>query len=215
MRKNKKPAGARLRGRANKKKILIICVSAFAVLLTVSACAVYIISRRLSEEEEVRFPTDHFLFESPDYDADIFSDPDYADIDKTVMFENGAETYPLTSDGFSRESSLVFIDYFDALRKGDLQALRALYSDEFASGQGAIPDFTMQRVYDAVVSFVGTERNEDGTDTDIYVVNYKIMKNDGTFRRDIDSDSSRPQVFYLKVFGSEWRICDIRFYKSE
>jgi hypothetical protein len=64
----------------------------------------------------------------------------------------------------------------------------------FSSGyEGELPEkFTMQMVYDISLR---PHANADGEKS--YIVNYKILKNNGTFRRDIGSDEGREYLFTL------------------
>ena len=54
----------------------------------------------------------------------------------------------------------------------------------------------MQRLYDINLYKVD-ERYEDGYAVYIFKLDYKILKNNGTFRKDISSSTSRTKTIYV------------------
>ena len=66
---------------------------------------------------------------------------------------------------------------------------------------GNYVSFTPQRVYQKEVVYLYDERIDDDTFSITYSVDYNIMKNDGSFRRDIGSDMSRTQ--YITLYYNE------------
>lgn len=71
------------------------------------------------------------------------------------------------------------------------------YSDEELIALGSKDRFTPQKVYDAVITDRGTSKKTNGNGKEFnayyFRLEYKIRHNNGTFRTDMDSDSSRPQ----------------------
>ena len=95
-------------------------------------------------------------------------------------------------------------------------------STEIASvtpeGREPEPPFTMQQVYDILITRVAVTDVVDeklGKYTQYeYTVEYKIHKNNGTFRTDLGHDDSRKQYFILSdSTGSEVLIDQILGYQ--
>ena len=55
----------------------------------------------------------------------------------------------------------------------------------------------MQRLYDIELSKLRDYYDENGMRVYVFKLDYKIMKNNGTFRRDIDSSTSRTKTIYV------------------
>ena len=155
------------------------------------------------------------------YADGVFYDPQEADdpavqkaygkleqrIDYT--FHNGAET------DFLQESHPVdapygdfFLRYFAVLKRGDADALNAMYSDYYLKNNGRTAAFSPQMVYDITVERVTAPetitapQSEDdipyiGWSRTVFHVNYKIYHNDGSFRRDILDREGRLLIFVL------------------
>lgn len=198
------------------RTVLVLGCILFALLLVVF-CAALIVDRFVLGDAEVTFPTDHYIFEPADYETDILSDPGYLDLARTLMYSNGAETYPLTGTGFEvAEGAEIFTDYVDALVHGDADALNSLYTDGYFEENDPHAPFTMQRVYDITVTFLGYELNEDGTYAGTqFALDYKIALNSGTFRRDIESDASRTQYFTMVRNGEDFLIDKVSFFPPD
>ncbi len=72
------------------------------------------------------------------------------------------------------------------------------YTDEQYLELGRQRDFTMQQIYDVYITFVSeTTDTSSDTKTYTYEVEYKIRKNNGTFRTDLGSDAPRPQTITI------------------
>ena len=55
-----------------------------------------------------------------------------------------------------------------------------------------------------------TKQSETGSYSEyVYVVEYKIHENNGTYRKDIESDANRPQYFVINDSTGELLIMDI------
>ena len=173
-------------------------LGALALLLALLALAgilklVSVFLKRPEPEEQ----TPYIVFESADYDADITQDEAYMQQDRRVWVSVGA----------------FFERYFNALKMGDAAALRACYTDECARVLKLPGRITQQRVYDILLTLVSTaERSDDAgvkyTES-VYRFEYKIMKNDGTFRGDLESGAVRAQLVTLSEYPGEVKISDV------
>ena len=205
----------------NKKKLKkIILVSAtvcLSVLLIIGIIATVslLVLNKVSQNDNTE-PTVSYQFFLPDREANILEDEDYLQKDLIIKYSNGVETFPLAEKNSAEfgNGAAFFLEYFDALIGGEEDKMNSLYTDEYVSVHGKEDDFTMQRAYDMNVLYLG-EKSTENSSYDVayeYVVNYKIMRNDGTFRRDIPSDASRAQLFYIVNTDDGYKLLDIKYY---
>ncbi len=192
------------------KRRMLIVIAAMVVFAVVAIPTITFIDRRLNGEDESRPITppkpDSVIFYTPDYEADILEDKEYLALDRDFRLAQGLNTTTLDPDKMNSYSPAVQVLYelVNAVIAGDADAYNALFSDRYVSDPKNPPledPFTMQRVYDIVIT---KEREQAVTDSEsgkyneyIYSVEYKIRKNDGTYRTDIGHDASRPQYFQL------------------
>ena len=167
-------------------------------------------------QTETEKQTQRIDFEEPDYEADIFKDPAYLDLNRYIEYSSPDGVSVTVVDGaYGRyhEALHIFASYFDALMNGDTKALAALYSEECLAEHPIPEQFTMQRVYDINVSLksavISEEEDTYGDKIYVFRVTYKIMKNDGTFRADMGSGEALPQLFEVTVCGDSTLITDI------
>lgn len=152
-------------------------------------------------------------FYTPDYNYDIKNDEAYMDIDKYIAYTEGGVTLYLMNDAEiikAGENVFMFKLFFDSIINGNAELYNSFFSEEYLKKQSEKSDFTMQRIYDIRIEFY--DKNVlSSTQTEYrYVISYKIMKNDGTFRRDIGSDMFKPQLFTVLVSrGSDGDSNDI------
>lgn len=64
----------------------------------------------------------------------------------------------------------------------------------------------MQKIYDAEIEYRSKDILNKGKPDQItrfeYVVRYKIMDNNGTFRSDVGSDAAVPEIFEVLLYDS-------------
>ena len=147
------------------------------------------------------------IFYTPDYDrtVDIRTDSSYLALNRAVRLKRGQHTTVITEDDLATLSPAVGVLYemIEAVISGDADTYNALFSDRYYTEEGGEPEdpFTMQRIYDIVIEEIREQSvtsAADGKYTEyIYSVEYKINRNDGTYRVDIGHDASRPQYFML------------------
>ena len=192
-----------------------IGVAAAFAIAAVAYVAVRLVAHLLFAEEdptEETYSTEHFKFERPDWEANIFEDEEYLELNRRIMYRNGGEEYPVDEGLPVPDVARMFVDYLDAIMHGDAGRLKGFYTAECLEElDPPIPDaFTMQRVYDAVIIYNGT-MTDPQTEQKYERISliYKIQKNDGTFRTDIESDAYREQKFYVIEQNGEYRIADM------
>jgi len=147
----------------------------------------------------------------PPYDGDIRTAAIYTDLDRQFYFcdANYGSTEALSREEVSANPEWEMLwNYFDCLIDGNPEGLRALLARD-ANGI-PIPDFAQQMVYEMKVTRVG-EETADGALRVTYRLEYRIHRNNGTYRRDVGSDAVRPEYLTLtKDENGDFRIFDIQ-----
>ncbi len=201
---------ARYQQKKRKKKIVkiaLICCAVIVVLYlaTLSLNPDTLVDQWFHNDEQQ--PPQNIEFYPIDEDLDILTDAEYLEYDHRVFYydaDNGA-TYSVEEENLPTLDAQIcfFYDYFNIVILGDEEA----YAECFVSDYDKpLPEsFTMQMVYDIHVEPYYSER----VGKDAYRVEYKIHKNNGTFRNDMGSDVSLPLLFILQEEGSAYRIKQI------
>lgn len=199
----------------NKKKTVIIAAAVLlaAGLISYFGIALYEKSTAPTSPylDNVFKPSQFALIE--DDEPDIFEREDYLALDRLLYIKRGGEeiAYPDKESAENDAAAQFFLEYFDALEKGDTEKYNAMLADEYLDKYEPQEEFTQQMVYDIHAELL-SESDSDGASVYAYIVSYKIARNNGTFRRDITSDASRPVLVILK--GNEsLKITDISYVK--
>lgn len=208
-------AAARSAEYAKRRKIVKIILIVFAVIIVL-----YVATMALNPDELVDrwfsddtsdLPPQNIEFYPADKDYNIMADEEYLEYDRRISYydpDSGA-TYWVEEEQVSTSEPFVqfFHSYFQTVIYGD--ALN--YAEHFAPDyEGELPDdFTMQMVYD-----IELRPHANANGETCYIVNYKIHKNNGTFRRDIGSDVGREYLFTLVEEGGRLLIAGMRPYTS-
>ena len=183
-----------------RKKLIILIVLASIILLSIVGALLLFLPQNKEEFPEPILPDLYFY--TPDYEIDILSDPEYLELNRDISYKRGAVTTTVSPESYaSTDVVLAFIaEYVNTMINGDYNAYPLFFTDEYKAKNDLPEKFTMQRIYNITVEMISEERNDEGENQYIYMLDYYICKNDGTLRRDMDSDSSRPQ--YLVITGS-------------
>ena len=196
----------------NKAKIrLLIIVGVVFSLLLLLVLASVLIDMYESNQE----PTNNeinFDFYVPDYNEDIFQNEEY--IDKIAggfisLEKNG------TTVGINRESASEYgneVDFivemlYDIIN-GDHTEYNSRFSSEYYKDHARKEKFTMQMLYDVKISYVSEKivDTDNGKYTEyVYTIEYRILRNNGTFRRDI-GNGARLQYLTITDKTGELRI---------
>lgn len=185
-----------------KKKLKIIIILVLAVFV-VFAVVFTVIANRPAKKTEGTDYTDAISGYNffPVEDIDIFSDPDYTEDMHKISYSDETFAilgYTLTDDNINEfDDSVRFMyRYINYIIEGKVDDFNNCFSSAYYEKVYPKNFFTMQRLYDIKLIKVA-ERYEDGMKVFIFRLDYKILKNDGTFRKDIDSSSSRTKTIYL------------------
>ena len=159
-----------------------------------------------------------YLFYESDYDLDPTTDEDYMQMDRQLWYKKGN----LAIGGELDESAWIdynaavrfFARYFSAAIAGDAETYNGFFTDRYYRDNKPYERFAPQRIYDMHVEELSETVNNDGSTVWMFNVEYRIMKNDGSFRNDIPSDGSKKLLFTL-IGGADGivRIDAIDYYR--
>jgi len=118
-----------------------------------------------------------------------------------VLYTDGALSITLATEddvAATGDAAAFFYGFFDAVIRGEYEAVNAMTTDAFAADHGLWEPFTMQQLYDIQVVKLREYTTEDrGTTVFEFDVSYCIRRNNGTFRDDIGSNAARSQIYQL------------------
>lgn len=205
--------------KAKKKKMLI---GILAVTLLGAASWLLTEHPELFKKEENKPTTMYsdelttYLFYPIDYDLDITKDSVYMGLNRYIYYKNGGETIGITDGNYEKYGPAVqfFAIYFNTIINGSANAHNLLYTDNYYKTNEEYDSFPPQMLYDILIEQLAMVENSDKTVTYKFNVSYKIHKNTGTFRNDIDSDSSRT-LYYELIEDRDGRVLidRITYYK--
>jgi hypothetical protein len=150
-------------------------------------------------------------FEYPDYDANIFEDASYLELDRRIHLRRGPETVTLESEDAMTaqgEAVILLTRYIESILFGDAQMYNSFFTDTYYKRTLPFAYFSPQKIYDIVLQEAEYDAEEDSY---VYYVSYAIYDNDGTFRRDVASDASRVLIFTLVSEGGTLKIDSIGY----
>ena len=196
------------------KKKLLIGLSIVLGLLLILACFSFIIdyiegkkSVAGSEDREVSYN-----FYPIDFEEDIFKNREYLELyaDGLVSFKKGSVTIGIdknTAKEYGSDTKFI-IDMLNFIINGDNAKYNNCFSSTYYQMHNAKDAFTMQMLYDMKIELVSSEKVQaDGSEytRSIFSVEYKIYRNNGSFRRDIGAGSKK-QYMVLTNQSGEWKI---------
>jgi hypothetical protein len=201
--------------RNRSKSVLIIAVLFGSVIgiVILSFCAMFLLSDKNQNEPH---SNGTYIFYEPDYDYDIMTDEEYLELDRQIYFKNQDTgiTTVISKDnlndapGDQKEYIALLCDFIDYAINGESDKLNALFSQEYIDAEGKLKiDFTMQQLYNIRITYIQTLTEEvDGEilNSCDYWLEYKIRKNNGTFRNDMESDCIREE--YVRITQRDDRI---------
>ncbi|MBE6684046.1 MAG: hypothetical protein E7592_00130 [Ruminococcaceae bacterium] len=215
MNEENKSGVIRMNADARKKnKIIIICIFAASLLLLLVCSLIPGILRsnggKPDREEYTVDPSK--LADTKEEDFDILEYEEYLKYDRTIQYCYTAGVQVSVNDktlsNYDASFRLIY-ELIGTLIAGDSDAYNELVHEDV----GHFDSFTQQQVYDVVVTKYSetTKQSEAGKIyfEYVYVVEYKIHENNGTYRKDIESDACRAQYFVINNSTGELLIMDI------
>lgn len=201
---------------STRKKNKIIIISVFAaslVLLLICSLIPGLLKNdnggKPDREEYTVDPSK--LADTKEEDFDILEYEEYLKYDRTIQYCYTAGVQVSVNDktlsNYDASFRLIY-ELIGTLIAGDSDAYNELVHEDV----GHFDSFTQQQVYDVVITKYSesTKQSETGSYSEyVYVVEYKIHENNGTYRKDIESDANRPQYFVINDSTGELLIMDI------
>ena len=192
----------------NAKKRIIIVLVCVLVTLCVLFAAVFVIDYF---EGAVNEENSGIQTISPDefypviWDEDIYADKDYSDIvaGEFIRYDgqNNEGIVGINEENVNKkgEEVVFLVDMIYDIINGDYESYNARFSEKYYSSNAPVEKFTKQKVYDVTITYAQAE-NKTGNGT-MYCLEYKILKNNGTFRNDILNGSKKQYIILTKDSG--------------
>lgn len=157
-----------------------------------------------------------YNFYPTDYDLDPTQDERYMQYDRYVYYKNGAVSQAILEGEEDDYGPAVkfFTEYFATVIAGDTDTYNTYFTDHYYEDNEPHVRFAPQMLYNIEVEQLSEASSDDGTVRWTFNVKYMIHRNDGTFRNDLDSDSSK--TLYFELVGNadgEVKIDYITYYK--
>lgn len=148
------------------------------------------------------------LHETYGEDFDIMEYDAYLGFDRNIYLDDKQtgvkESVPQDQASLHGKAFEVVYYVLRAINEGDSETYNAyMGSDTLKKGE-----FTQQQIYDITIS-PHSSSEDGGIEKYIFKVTYKIHENNGTYRNTIESDSSRPQYFYVNNSSGEFLVVKI------
>ena len=155
-----------------------------------------------------------YIFETPDYGLDVTTVDEYMELDRLLYYKDGAEEFGLDRD-FEKYGKPVafFKEYFDTAIAGKWEDYNKMFTEHYYESNKPRNQFAPQMIYDMHITKLWQKIDDDGTDRYAFDVSYRIYKNNGTFRNDIESGASKTLYFELVETDEGIKIDRITYYK--
>ena len=189
----------RLQSEKMKKKLLCIIVGVLAVIALLIAVIFFVDWIQL-QKDRPEIPDLDITFYPP-YEGDIMENEEYLGLNRNVMYCDNPSGYGLTMSVTDEnreefDANVLFLcDYVQTIIDGDCDAYNSFFNETYFKENDPKEDFSQQMVYNIKLRYY----TQESKDLITYRLEYMIRRNDGTFRRDIGSDASRPQYLTLRV----------------
>lgn len=216
------------------KKIAKAVIIAFGILAVIYAASLVVTHFMKSDKIATRVVDKSIAFSDADYAFNIFDDPIYASKSRNISKNEYGEVYTIGDDydgdndwhGMAprevyerdgREAAF-WRDYFVCVITGDHKSYPTFFTDNFFNYYTIPEKFTMQKIYGISIEVFNREPAVvDGKNAVVaeFIVRYKIMNNNGTFRGDVPSDTVKPLYFKLVETDDKIGIDSISFVQNK
>jgi hypothetical protein len=201
-----KKKGKRLGG----SKLLIIVIGIAVVLIAAIAIALALLgSGGIDKENGQPYPPldPSELAETKEEGFDIFEYDEYLECNRVIMLEDRNSGVSQSIDDKTHKSygegvALVY-ELLNAIMAGDADAYNSMVAPEV----GHYESFTQQQLYDMVITRVSqdTVQGKNGAYHEyVFILEYKIRENNGSFKNNLPSDTARP--FTVVVNNSSGKL---------
>lgn len=198
-------------GKYRKRGIIILCVAAVLVVALIFTYLAYSngwIGGKYSKDGEEDGKNgaykDEFYFYEPDYETDIFTLPDYLELDRSVKYApDSSETHKIANGNYALEYNdglNVLGEYLNAVIAGDHEAVNALLTDKCLENV-KYERFPPQKLFSIKIRNIKEEKG-NAYDKYYFAVSYLIYRNDGLFRDNVDGEKGVVQGFEIFVYAN-------------
>ena len=157
--------------------------------------------------EENGAPQEEFFFYPADYETDILTVPEYLALDRRIKYApDTSQSYLLKDGDFAAEGEpglIVLGQYLNAVIAGDHENVNSLFTEEYLKENKKHERFPPQKLFEIKIRKVKEEIKDAGESVYIFVLSYKIFRNDGLFRNNVDETRTRAQLFEIIVYPDD------------
>lgn len=196
-------------------KILIIIIAACVALIIAVVIALAVLSGiDFGKESGSAYPPldPSELAETKEEGFDILEYDEYLEMNRTVMLKdkNSGVSQSIDDSNYKNQGEGVAILYelLQAIIDGDAEAYNSMVTKEV----GHYESFTQQQLYDMVITRVSQETVQDKNGSYhqyVFTLEYKIRENNGSFKNNLSSDTSRPVTVVVNNSSGKLKIVEI------
>ena len=152
-------------------------------------------------------PKEEFYYYPADFETDIFTVPEYLELDRRIKYSpDSSQSYLIQNGNYAAEGEpglTVIGEYLNAVIAGDHEKVNSLYTDKYVEDNGKHEKFPPQKLFNIKICNERVIEEKNGYTVYYFTVSYKIFKNDGLFRKNVDETRERAQIFEIHVFDDE------------
>ncbi len=194
------------------KKTTVYIFIIISVSLILAYALMTFISNNLEEWiYDVREPGNAIFPYEPDLNENIFEDEEYLELERLINFadDKTGVTVSIDDTNYSEYGDVVVFmyEFITSIINGDTEFYNNCFNKLYIDAEGKQYPFTMQKLYD--ITFCLIDKGTDTASNKQYAkvwLDYKIFKNNVTFRTDIGSDVCRRQYLTLVLEDDKYKI---------
>ena len=201
------------RKKKKTKTIIIVVFAVSALLLAIFSLAPGLLEgNQTPERETLATIAPEKLHETKEEDFDIMEYEGYLKYDRTIYLDDKFTGVKVSIDDSTKgsygEGLELLYNLIEVIIAGDSETYNSMVSESV----GHYDSFTQQQIYDIVITKHSTadmEENGKSYTEYVFVLEYKIHENNGSFRNTVESDSSRPQYIVINDSTGKLLVMDI------
>ena len=183
-----------------KKKLVPILVISFGALIVIPLLLALILNliQKDPQYEILEYPEYEF---APVYEGDILHYSYYLGKNRDILYFSNREGYgeaEVLNDETSEAKQKLLYSFVQSIICGDEALYNSFFSKAYFASNEPQKPFAQQMLYDICIYLYASETLENGETSYTYQVDYRIAKNNGTYRTDIGSDMSRSQYVTIR-----------------
>lgn len=186
---------------AMKKRILIIGAAVLATLIVLFG-VLWLVDWLANRNAGVPDGTYEFY---PPYNGDIMENEEYLALNRMVDYCDDPLGYGLkqsiTDENIEEfDATVLFLrDYLQTVIAGDAETYNSYFNHTYFEDNEPQNAFYQQMLYNMVIYYESTEKQDGGDTLTTYRLEYMIYKNNGSFHRDVGSDAILPRHVTLRI----------------